>query len=82
MSTEQHQKEIEGYKEQIRLYKEQNRILLQYLEEAKASREFLQKQMELHQERDKLSFLREQRDYQRVLDLEKKNGIVDASRTS
>ncbi|MBF0278434.1 MAG: hypothetical protein HQM13_11605 [SAR324 cluster bacterium] len=72
MSTDRYQNEIEGYKEQIRLYKEQNRVLLQFLEEAKASREFLQKQLELHQEREKMSFLREQRDYQRVLNLEKK----------
>lgn len=72
MTSTSDNSEVEALKEQIKLYQKQNQILLDFVEEAKTSRFSLEKQLELTHEREKLFLIREQRDYQRIVELEKK----------
>lgn len=73
MSSERdHQAYTRSLEEQIELYKEQNRILLQYIQDAKEDRKYLFQQLELYREREKLGLLREKRDYQKIVELEQR----------
>ncbi|MBF0287081.1 MAG: hypothetical protein HQM14_04625 [SAR324 cluster bacterium] len=76
MTADQSQKKIRELKQQIKLHKEQNQMLLQYVDDMKVARNQMQHQLEMSQEREKLSFLREKRDFQRILELEKKLELI------
>lgn len=73
------QTKLEALEEQIRLYKEQNKILQQNMEDSRITREYLYQQLNLYREREKLSLMREQRDYQKIMELDKKVKLLSTN---
>ncbi|MBF0352780.1 MAG: hypothetical protein HQM11_17230 [SAR324 cluster bacterium] len=63
---------INALKEQIRLYQDQNKLLQRSVEDIKATQQYLVQQLEMLQQHEKMSLIREQRDFERIVDLENK----------
>jgi len=72
------QSHIQSLKEQIKTINEDKFQIFRHIEDLKADREHLYKQLELYHDREKLALIREQQDFKRIRSLENQLTLLEA----